>query len=139
MGFLLKVLNVKYQSSPPFINRYTVTKHPTSKAFELLSIAMEEAMCSQPFTSSSKMEYKTVTNYEWHAIVLFPTVNRPTDRKFLAYYSNHWFCSSTIFFLQFLLPRKVDRKTWFCIYLLNRSCLKIEFEIEDFVKHSFIF
>lgn len=98
-------------------NRYTVTKHPTSKAFELLSIAMEEAMCSQPFTSSSKMEYKTVTNYEWHAIVLFPTVDRPTDRKFLAYYSNHWFCSSTIFFLA-IFASSESRQENLVLYLL---------------------
>lgn len=30
-------------------------------------------------------------------MVSFPTDNRTTDRKFLAYYSNHWFCSSKFF------------------------------------------
>jgi hypothetical protein len=52
-----------------------------------------------------------------HTSLWGPTVDRPTDRKFLAYYSNHWFCSSTIFFLA-IFASSESRQENLVLYLL---------------------
>lgn len=129
----------KFSSNiPQLLHCYKVTARTALNCYVSKTNGKKQCVCSpQP---PPLKENKTVTNYEWHAMAASPQLTEPwTGSSWLTRATTGFVLQLFFFFLPFLLPLKVDRKTWFCIYLLNRSCLKIELEIEDFVKRSSIF
>lgn len=79
----------------------TVTKYTASKDFSIVIYLNKPNRRNQsvgsPQLPAFKNRKENCGKLEWHAMVPFPPVGRATDRKFLAYYSNHWLCSLKIF------------------------------------------